>query len=118
MSQDPVVGDEADDIADLLLLQIAIERRHGETGIGPEEDQGSGIGLFELLDQPFQHRQGPVGGVGIAGVQHRSQGKAAMTVEDKEQVVHVLFVVAMEKAKLLLAKVDIKPMSVIRVKCD
>ena len=44
-----------------------------------------------------------MGGVGIARAQHRGQGKAAAAVEDEERVVHVLFVIPMEKAELLFA---------------
>ena len=104
LCQEPVVGDEADNIADLgLLFQIAIEGGHGKTGIGPKEDQGLGIGLPQLLDQPLEHRQRPVGGVGVAGAQHRGQGKAVPAVKDEERMIHVLFVIAVEEAELLLA---------------
>jgi len=37
-----------------------------------------------------------VGGVGVAGAQHRGQGKAGTPVEDEERVVQVLFVIAMK----------------------
>ena len=97
-----IVGDEADDIADLLPLQIAIERRHGKAGIGPEKDQGVGIGSFQLLDQPLEHGQGPMGSVGVARAQHRGQGKAGAAVEDEERVIHMLFVITVEEAELLL----------------
>jgi hypothetical protein len=70
-----VVGDGADYIADLLLLQIAIQSRHGKTGIGLEEDQGPGISLLVLLNQPFEHGQGAEGSAGIAGRSTAARGK-------------------------------------------
>jgi hypothetical protein len=89
---------EADDITDLLLFQIVIEGGHGKTGIGPKEDQGSRIGLLQLLDQSFEHCHRPLGGVGVSGAQHRGQGKTVATVEDEERVIHMLFVITMKKS--------------------
>jgi hypothetical protein len=46
LGQDQAVGDEADDVADFLPLQIAVEGGNGKAGIRPEENQGIRIGLF------------------------------------------------------------------------
>lgn len=47
--QDPVVGDEADDITELLLFQIVIERGHGKTGNALEEKKVVMAGLIEKV---------------------------------------------------------------------
>jgi hypothetical protein len=103
LGQNPVVGNEPNNVADLLLLQIAIARGNGKPGIRPEQDQCSGIGFVQLFDQSCEHCQSPVGGVCIAGTQHRCQGKAGAPVKDEERVIHMLFVVTMEEFELLLA---------------
>jgi hypothetical protein len=95
--QDPAVSDEADDLADILPLQIAVERGNGKAGIGPEEDECPGISLLQLLDQPLEQCQRPVRGVGVAGAQNRGQGKAGASVEDEERMIHRFFVIAMEE---------------------
>jgi hypothetical protein len=41
--QDPVVGDETDNVAGLRLLKIPIESGHGKTVIGPKKDPDSRI---------------------------------------------------------------------------
>jgi hypothetical protein len=87
----------------VLLLQIVIESGHGKTGIGPEEDEGLGVRLPQLFDQPFEYCQRPLGGVGVAGAQHRGQGKAVLAGKNEERMIHVLFVIAVEEAELLLA---------------
>ena len=56
----------------------------------------------QLLEQPFQDRQGAVGGVGVAGAQHCGQGKAVLAVKDQERMIPRLLVIAMEEAELLL----------------
>ena len=104
LGKKPVVGDEADDVAEIrLLLQIAINRRHGKAGIGPEKDQGLGVSLPQLFDQPFEYCQRPLGGMSVAGAQHRGQGKAVAAVKDEERVVHVLFIIPVKEALLLVA---------------
>jgi hypothetical protein len=103
VGQDPVVGDEADNLADPgLIFQILIEGGPRETGIGPHQDQGLGVGLPELLDQPLEYRHRPLGGMGVAGSQPCRQGKAVLAVKDQQRMIHVLFVIAVEEAELLL----------------
>ena len=41
--------------------------------------------------------------MGVAGTQHRGQGKAIAADEDEERVIHVLFVITMKEGELLLA---------------
>lgn len=53
--QETVVADEADDVTDIrLLLQMLIEPDLRETGSGLHQDQGLGVSLPQLLDQPFK----------------------------------------------------------------
>jgi hypothetical protein len=40
--------------------------------------------------------------MGVAGAQHRGQGKAALAVKDLERVINLIFKIAVEEAKLLL----------------
>jgi len=102
--QDSVVGDKPDDVANpRLLLHILVKRRDRKTGIGPHQDQGLRLGLPELLEQPLENRHRPLGGVSIAGTQHRRQGKAVLPVKDQQQMLPVRVEIAVAEAELLLA---------------
>ena len=71
--------------------------------IGPHQDQGLRLGLAELLEQSLENRHRPLGGVGIAGTQHRRQGKAVLPVKDQQQMLPVRVEIAVAEAELLLA---------------
>jgi hypothetical protein len=103
LRQKSVVGDEAENILNLLPISIAVKGGNGKIGVHPEEDQGLGLDRLLLLVQPLEHRQRPVGGMSVAGTQHRGQGKACAPVEDEERMINVLFAVAVEGAELLLS---------------
>lgn len=48
-----LIGERGEDVADIrLLLQILLEGGHGDTSIGPHQDQGLGVGMAQLLDLP------------------------------------------------------------------
>jgi len=97
--QDPVIGDKPDDVANpRLLLQILVKRRDRKTGSGPHQDQGLWLGLPELLEQSLENRHRPLGGVGIAGTQHRRQGKAVLPVKDQQQMLPVRVEIAVAEA--------------------
>ncbi len=83
-----------------LLFQLVIGRGYRKTGRGPEEDEGLGVSLAQLVDQPFECRQRPLGGVGVARAQPCGQGEAVPAVENGERLIPVPFVMAVEEAEL------------------
>lgn len=51
----PLIGDQTNGVMDTLLFAESIEARHGKSRIGPYKDLHSGICLFELLYDSFEH---------------------------------------------------------------
>jgi hypothetical protein len=76
---------------------------NGIAGIGSEEDQSPGLGLLQLLDQPLERRQGPMGGEGVARGAESPPKESRCSVEDEDRMIHMLFVISVEEAELLLA---------------
>lgn len=90
------IGDQADRIFYLLALKESVDGRHGKSGIGPHQNRGLRIGLFETPNDPLENCRRSFGGMCVARPQHRGQGETAHTVENEQGVEHILIIVAVK----------------------
>src|SRR5512139_913124 len=97
-----IVGDETNHVVNPPFLTEPVESGHGEPGIGSQHDLSLGVGLPQSLEESFEHRLGPMGGMSVTWPEYAGERKAAQAIEDEERMIHVLFVIAMKETQLLV----------------
>ena len=101
---DPVlqdlVGGQPDRIFDPLSLQVLVDTRHGEGGIGPEIDAPDPAAIPH--DDRLEHTLPAIGAVHVAGTQSAAF-QIAELVEHEQRMIAGALVMAVPDAQLLLA---------------